>query len=86
MIAKLSSRFSFSTAGALAQKTFTKFTERYSANIEEFQKRVASTTTQGETIKRSTQRAYVHPLNEPNKRVFLGIANALRTDSELRGP
>lgn len=86
MIAKFVPRLSFSTSQAVAQKTFAKFTERYAANVEEFKKRVAASSAQGETVKRSTQRAYVHPLHESTKPVFLGVASALRTDSELRGP
>jgi hypothetical protein len=34
MIAKYVPRLGFSTAQAVAQKTFTKFTERYAANLE----------------------------------------------------
>ena len=79
-------RLGFSTTAAIAQKTYTKFSERYVANLESFKKRVSETANQAEAVKRSTQRAYVHPLHEPHKPVFLGVANALRTDSELRGP
>jgi hypothetical protein len=75
----------FSTSAAIAQKTFTKFTERYTANIQEFQKRVASTAVEGEQLKRSTLRAYVHPYNDPHKRVISGVAETLRSESELRG-
>jgi len=35
--------FAFSTSASLAQKTFTKFTERYNANLADFQKRVGAT-------------------------------------------
>lgn len=66
--------FAFSTSAAVAQKTFTKFTERYAANIQEFQKKVASTATEGEQLKKSTLRAFVHPYNDPHKRVISGVA------------
>ena len=66
--------FAFSTSAAVAQKTFTKFTERYAANIQEFQKKVAGTATEGEQLKKSTLRAFVHPYNDPHKRVISGIA------------
>jgi len=74
--------FSFSS---IAQKTFVKFSERYAANIQEFQKRVASSATEGETLKRSTLRAYVHPYNDPHKRVISGVAETLKAESDLRG-
>lgn len=86
MISKYIPRYAFSTTAAIAQKTYSKFSERYAANLEAFKKKVADTTSEGATIKRSTQRAYVHPLHEPYKPVFLGVVNAIRTDSELRGP
>lgn len=70
--------FRFSTE-AIAQKTFSKFTERYTANVAEFQKKISNTTVEGEQIKRSTQRAYVHPLNDAHKRAFNGVAESLRT-------
>jgi hypothetical protein len=76
----------FSTVSPVAQKTFAKFTQKYAANLEDFQKKTANTSAQGETIKRSTQRAYVHPLNESHKKVIQGVAAALQTDSDLRGP
>jgi hypothetical protein len=66
--------FAFSTSAAVAQKTFAKFTERYTSNVQEFQKRVASTAVEGEQLKKSTLRAYIHPFNDPFKRVISGIA------------
>ena len=78
-------RLGFSTTAAIAQKTFDKFSERYSANLEAFKKRVSDTASQAETVKRSTQRAYVHPLHVPHKPVFLGIANSVKTSHELYG-
>lgn len=36
-------RLGFSTTAAIAQKTFNKFSERYSANLEAFKKRVSET-------------------------------------------
>lgn len=80
-----SKAFTFSTAAAVAQKTFSKFTERYAANLQEFQKKVGDTAAEGETLKKSTLRAYVHPYNDPHKRVISGIAETLRSDAELRG-
>lgn len=77
--------FTFSTAAAVAQKTFSKFTERYAANLQDFQKKVGDTAAEGETLKKSTLRAYVHPYNDPHKRVISGIAETLKSDSELRG-
>jgi hypothetical protein len=77
--------FGFSTTAALAQKTFGKFTEKYAANLEDFKKKVANIAVEGEQVKKSTLRAYVHPYSEGNHRPFLGVANTLRTDSELRG-
>lgn len=66
--------FAFSTSAALAQKTFNKFTERYAANIQEFQKKVSSSAVEGEQLKKSTLRAYVHPYNDSHKRVISGVA------------
>jgi hypothetical protein len=66
--------FAFSTSAALAQKTFTKFTEKYAANIQEFQKKVGNAASEGEQLKKSTLRAYVHPYNDPHKRVISGVA------------
>ena len=56
-------RYAFSTEQAVAQKTYVKFNQPYTANLEEFKKKVNSTSNQGEAVKRSTQRAYVHPLH-----------------------
>lgn len=36
-------RLGFSTTAAISQKTFNKFSERYSANLEAFKKRVSET-------------------------------------------
>lgn len=85
MLLSRGARFGFASAGQVAQKTFAKFTERYAANIEEFQKRVGSSAQQGEQLKRSTQRAYVHPYNDPHKRVISGVAETLKAESDLRG-
>lgn len=52
------SRFLFSS---VAQKTYQKFTERYAANVAEFNKKMADAASQAESIKKSTSRAYVHP-------------------------
>jgi hypothetical protein len=79
---RLASRFS----SAVAQKTFAKFTERYTATLQEFQKKVASSAAEGEQLKKSTLRAYVHPYSETHHRAFSGIAETLNTDSALRGP
>ena len=86
MISKYIPKYLFSTPTAIAQRTFTKFSERYAANLEDFKKKVGDTKSEGDAVKRSTQRAYVHPLHETYKPVFLGVANSIRTDSELRGP
>lgn len=85
MLLSRGTRFAFSSSVGVAQKTFAKFTERYTANIQEFQKRVASSAGAGEQLKRSTQRAYVHPYNDPHKRVISGVAETLKAESELRG-
>ena len=76
------SRFLFSS---VAQKTFEKFTERYAANVAEFNKKMASASAQAETMQRSTARAYVHPYHETYKSAFPGSFQTLRVDSELRG-
>ena len=47
---------------------------------------MASTSNQAETVKRSTQRAYVHPLHTTYKPVFPSVATTVRTSDELRGP
>ena len=86
MLSKYIPRFAFASSAEIAQRTFGVFTDRYAANVEAFKKKVGESGYQADPIKRSTQRAYVHPLNEKHKPVFLGVANAVRTDSELRGP
>jgi len=86
MLSKLLPRFRFSASADLAQRTFGIFSQRYAANIEAFKQKVGDAAEQGEILKKSTQRAYVHPLHEEHKPVFLGVANAVKTDSELRGP
>lgn len=86
MLSKCVSRFGFSAEQALAQKTFLKFNERYSANLEDFKKKVGSANNQAETIKRSTQRAYVHPLHTSYKPAFPSVATTVTTSNELRGP
>jgi len=79
-------RFLFSSSADIARKTHLKFTERYAANLEEFQKKVTATSTEGEQIRLSTQKAYVHPFDNVHKRVFLGVANTLRVTGDLVGP
>lgn len=86
MISRCISRFGFSVEQAVAQKTFVKFNQRYAANVEEFKKKVTSATNQGETIKKSTQRAYVHPLHTAYKPAFPSVATTVTTSNELRGP
>ena len=86
MLSKFIPRFGFASSGEIAQRTFGIFSQRYAANVEAFKKKVSEAAQAGEAVKRSTQRAYVHPLHEQHKPVFLGVANAVRTDSELRGP
>jgi hypothetical protein len=78
MLLRRGTSFAFSSSAAVAQKTFAKFTERYAANIQEFQKRVAGSAAEGEQLKRSTLRAYVHPYNDPHKRVISGVAESLK--------
>jgi DNA-binding transcriptional regulator YbjK len=72
--------FQFSTV-ALAQKTYTKFTERYAANLKQFNSQVNGAAEETEQVKKSTLRAYVHPYNEKHKGVGLGIANNMRVES-----
>ena len=86
MLSKYIPKLGFASSKELAGKTFKIFTQRYEANVEAFKKRVGDAAEQAETIKKSTQRAYVHPLHESFKPVFLGVANTARTESELRGP
>ena len=86
MLSKYIPRLAFSSTSEVAQRTFGVFSQRYAANVEAFKKKVGETASEAEAVKRSTQRAYVHPLHEKHKPVFLGVANALRTDNELRGP
>jgi hypothetical protein len=86
MISRCISRFGFSSQQVVAQKTFVKFNERYAANVEEFKKKVSSTGNKAEAVKRSTQRAYVHPLHTAYKPVFPSASNTVDTSNELRGP
>jgi len=46
MLSRCILRFGFSAEQAVAQKTFAKFNERYSANLEEFKKKVSSANNQ----------------------------------------
>lgn len=64
MLSKLLPRFRFSASSDIAHKTFGIFSQRYAANIEAFKNKVGEAAEQGEALKRSTQRAYVHPLHE----------------------
>ena len=71
-------RFAFSS---IAQKTYLKFTQRYAANLEAFQKKMAGATLEAERVKKSTARAYVHPYHEPYKTAFSGMSSSFRVDS-----
>lgn len=86
MISRCVSKFGFSAQQAVAQKTYVKFNERYAANIEEFKKKVNAAANQADTIKKSTQRAYVHPLHTAYKPAFPSVATTVTTSDELRGP
>jgi hypothetical protein len=86
MLSRYISRFGFSAEQAVAQKTFLKFNERYSANLEDFRKKTASANNQAEAVKRSTQRAYVHPLHSAYKPAFPSVSATITTSNELRGP
>lgn len=77
-----SSRFLFSS---VAQKTFQKFTERYAANVAEFNKKMAGASAQAESLKKSTARAYVHPYHETYKQAYPSAFEGIRVDSDLRG-
>lgn len=64
MIALRSPTFAFSTSAAIAKKTFTKFSEKYAANLEAFKSKVGSAKEDSAPIKLSTQKAYVHPYSD----------------------
>lgn len=86
MLSKYIPKLAFASSKDVAGKTFKVFTQRYAANVEAFKKKVGEAAKDAETIKRSTQRAYVHPLNDTFKPVFLGNVNSQRVQSELYGP
>lgn len=64
MLTKFIPRFRFAASQDIAQRTFGIFSQRYAANVEAFKQKVGDAVEQGEALKRSTQRAYVHPLHE----------------------
>jgi hypothetical protein len=76
-------RCSFSS---IANKTFAKFNERYAANLEQFKKKVGSTGYEADQVKKTTQRAYVHPYNDYNKRVIIGVNESIQAYIDLLGP
>lgn len=78
MLCKYIPKLGFASSKDIAGKTFQIFSQRYAANVEAFKKRVGEAADQAETIKKSTQRAYVHPLHETYKPVFLGVADTHR--------
>jgi hypothetical protein len=63
--------FRFSTS-TITNKTFSKFQEKYIANIEAFKAKVNSTSQAADTIKKSTRRVYVHPFEDPHKKISVG--------------
>lgn len=77
--------YSFATTTSIAQKTFAKFTERHSAILQQFSDKVSTSGLESEPIKKTTQRAFVHPMHEAHKGAFMGVASALQAEKDLHG-
>lgn len=67
--------FRFSGA-AITAKTYAKFQEKYQANLQNFQKKASEAERFSQTIKKSTQRTYTHPIDNSHRKITL---NAMKT-------
>lgn len=68
MISTCSKTFYRFSSNAIAAKTYAKFQEKYSAHLEAFKKKSVDHQKASETVKRSTQKAYVHPFDDLHHR------------------
>ena len=78
--------FQFSSAKAIAQKTFNRFNAKYSANLEAFRQKVNATASAKVQVQRSTQKPYVHPFHDEHHPVNTSTMKWLETMNEVSGP
>ena len=76
--------FRFSSS-AIASKTYAKFQEKYAANLEAFQKKTSKTARLSDSIKRSTQKAYVHPYDDMHHRPYYSAMQSLQAGMDFMG-
>ena len=76
--------FNFSASG-IAAKTYSKFQEKYSANLEAFQKKSAASMRVSDNIKRSTQKTYQHPYDDVHQRPYYSAMQTIQAHLDLVG-
>lgn len=76
--------FRFSSS-AIAAKTYAKFQEKYNANLEAFKSKTQTNEKLSDNIKRSTQKAYVHPYDDLHQRPYYSTLNTIQSFTELAG-
>lgn len=77
--------YRFSANSTIAQKTFAKFQEKHAANMEAFKRKMADANKQGDQVKKSTQKVYVHPFNSSHKPIVPGGMKMLEVERDLLG-
>lgn len=76
--------FRFSSR-AIASKTYAKFQEKYAANLESFHKKTSTSSRFSDNIKRTTQKAYVHPYDDLHKKPYYSAMQSLQVGLEFVG-
>lgn len=79
------SLYRFSSASAVASKTFSKFQEKYAANLDAFKSKSEAEIKYSDTIKRSTQKTYVHPFDNVNEDLTTSPIAVIQTHHDFYG-
>jgi hypothetical protein len=73
------------SSNAVAAKTYAKFQEKYSAHLDAFKKKADEHQKVGESIKKSTQKAYQHPYNDLHHKPYYSALHTIQTFVDLMG-
>lgn len=79
------SLFRFSSSSAITAKTYAKFQEKYAANAEAFKSKSSARERYSDSIKKSTQKPYVHPFDNFNNDLFPSPVDLIQANLDFAG-
>ena len=79
------SLYRFSSTSAIASKTFSKFQEKYAANLEAFKSKSEARVKYSDSIKRSTQKTFVHPFDNENEDLVCSPIGLVQAHQDFYG-